>query len=310
MKYISVQPDTDYFVWQVRVQLNNFRKLGIEQDAISIFVHDLSKPINPAVLKLAEETKGIIVFFPDRRDNHIRKYVPSVRPHALKTFYQMLGADLLFGEDVFYHDADIIFSSLPDFKKLGKKKKVCVSDTISYVGANYIKSKSEKLLQEMCDIVGVSKELVEKNEAKSGGAQYYIPKGIYLDFDFWEKVEQDSVELYKHMINTSSIYTPTHPIQAWTADMWAVLWNFWLDGHDSAVVKELDFSWPMFSVTDWEKYHIFHNAGVTPDRKDLFYKAEFIDKSPFDFSHENVDKNTCSIKYVEEILETAKLLKK
>jgi hypothetical protein len=66
----------------------------------------------------------------------------------------------------------------------------------------------------------------------------------------------------------------------------------------------------MYGISDWNNYHIFHNAGVTIDRNDLFYKAAFIDKSPFDSLHENVDKNTCSYKYVEEILETTKLLKK
>jgi hypothetical protein len=46
-----------------------------------------------------------------------------------------------------------------------------------------------------------------------------------------------------------------------------------------------------------------HNAGVTDERKtELFYKAEFRDRSPFDADLTHYQKDTASSKYVEAIL--------
>ncbi len=160
----------------------------------------------------------------------------------------------------------------------------------------------------MCNVIGIDSNLVEKNEKKTGGAQYFFPKNIIMTYGLWEKIENDCTDLYTLMINTSNKYTPTHPIQSWTSDMWAMLWNFWNMGYDSIISKELDFSWPTFMVGEWNKYNIYHNAGVTSDRSDLFFKGSFIDKSPFDSKHDNVSDKYCSIKYVQEIIETAKLL--
>jgi hypothetical protein len=310
MKFISVQPDSNYFIWQVRVMLNNFKKFKIDKDAIILFAHEMGKEVNPEVTKLASETKARIIALPDLRDANTRRYISTIRPHILKKFFQQFGGDMLFGHDIFYHDCDMIFGALPNFKKLLKTPKIYVSDTISYVGARYIKSKSDILFQDMCNIVGVNRFLVEENEDNSGGAQYLIPNSVYLDYEFWDKVEKDCVALYDHMVATSSLYNPHHPIQAWTADMWALLWNFWFEGYKTEVTKELSFSWPTSHVEEWKQHNIFHNAGVTPDRTDLFFKGAFIHNSPFEVSHENVSDIYCSIKYVQEINETAKLLKK
>lgn len=310
MKFITVQPDSDYFIWQVRVMLNNFKKFKIEKDAIVVFAHELGKEINPEVIKLTSDTKATILFLPDERDAASRRYISTIRPHILKKFFKQFGNDLLFGQDIFYHDCDMIFSSLPNFKKLLKKKKIYLSDTKSYIGSQYIKSKSNVLLYDMCKIVGIDRLKVEANESNSGGAQYFIPNSVYLDYDFWNKVENDSLALYDYMTATSKLHFPTHPIQAWTADMWALLWNFWFEGYETEVVKELSFSWPTSHIEEWESHHIYHNAGATPDRPELFYKAAFINQSPFEVSHDHISDRFCSIKYVEEIKQTAKLLKK
>lgn len=304
MKFISAQPDDDYFVWQIKVQMNNFRKLEIEKDAFIIFGYDPNKGVNPNALNLQNKTKAAILFFPDRRESMSKNYVSTIRPHLLKQFFRTFRNQ--FMEGFFYHDSDILFQALPKFDTLHKKNKLIVSDTISYLGAKYVKSKGNGLLEEMCSVVGIDPKLVEKNEKKSGGAQYLIPSSFYMSYDFWDKIEKDSVNLYSLMNSTAHKYNPAHPIQSWTADMWAVLWNFWLSGLDSLISKELAFSWPMFGLNDWEKYNIFHNAGVTADRPELFFKGNYIVKSPFEDSHENIGKNYCSIKYVEEIIDTAK----
>jgi hypothetical protein len=55
--------------------------------------------------------------------------------------------------------------------------------------------------------------------------------------------------------------------------MWAVLWNAWLRGNETKVTPELDFCWATDTINRWEETSIFHNAGATPDRKDIFFKG-------------------------------------
>jgi len=304
MKFISAQPDTDYFIWQLKVQMNNFKKFGIEQDAFILLGYDPNNGANPNAIKFISETKANVVLFPDNRTPESRSYISTIRPYLLKLFFKSVGRHI--DDDFFYHDSDILFSSLPNFNLLLKKKKLMVSDTISYIGAKYITSKGEGLLEEMCLIVGIDPKLVIKNEKKSGGAQYLIPKSFKMSNGFWDKVEKDSYNLYSVMNATAHKYNPSHPIQAWTADMWALLWNFWLGGLDSLITKELDFSWPTYSINDWDKFNIFHNAGVTPDRTELFFKGNFISTSPFDANHDNVSNVYLSYKYLEAIFEAKK----
>jgi len=304
--FISVQPDTDYYVWQLMVQMKNFRKFNIENSAIIIFVYNPRTGINKTALKFEKNTNAVVLYFPDNRTDYDRRYVSSIRPYALAEFYRQY-YELVAEANVFYHDSDIVFTELPDFNALSKENKIMVSDTMSYIGAKYVRSKSYELLVEMCKIVGVDSQLVIDNEEKTGGAQYFIPNNLKLSSDFWNKVKLDSVALFDYMNSTTSKYAPSDPIQAWTADMWALLWNFWLIGYDSKISKELAFSWATDPIAYWKANKIFHNAGVTPDRKNLFFKGGFMTKMPFgeDFSY--VSEQFCSKKYVEEIMSTPNL---
>lgn len=307
MKYISAQPDDDYFIWQLRVQMNNFKKLKIEKDAIVLLGYNKEIGINPNAIGFSQNTDATVLFVEDKRTNEEKGYISTIRPHLLKQF--CIDTKHQYHDDFFYHDSDILFAKLPDFESLAKENKLIVSDTISYVGAKYIISKGEGLLEEMCSIVQIDPTLIKNNEEKSGGAQYFIPKDFYMNYEFWDKIERDSLNLFRVMNATAHKYNPEHPIQAWTADMWSVLWNFWLNGIDSLISKELDFSWPTYGINDWDKFNIFHNAGVTPDRKELFFKGNFTSISPFDVDHDNVSKKFLSYKYSQEINDTKKKFK-
>jgi hypothetical protein len=299
MKFISAQPDSMYFIWQLELQMYNFRNLGIEKDAIILFSFNEEEGINPNALKFSYETDAVVIFIPDKRDSSLKNYISTIRPHILKSFFELYASQISHGHDIFYHDSDILFRLLPDFKVLSNEGKIALSDTISYIGSAYIKSKGEGLLEEMCASINIDPILVEKNNDNSGGAQYFIPKNIPLTYSFWDKVEKDSQTLYTLMNDTSSKYNPSHPIQSWTADMWALLWSFWNLGYETAISKELSFSWPTYDIGEWEKHNIYHNAGVTPDRKDLFYKGAYTTTSPINLLHKNVNDKFCSFKYVE-----------
>lgn len=291
MIFISAQPDEDYFVWQLRVQIKNLQDLGFK-DEYHICVKAMRSYVNPNFLQLQKEFLGtnfkFFFYFESRYDWNT--YLPSLRPYILTQHFAMYKYS-----EFFYIDSDIIFRELPNFLLLGNHH--WVSDTVSYVGGEYILSKSWTLLKEMCAIVGISPEVVLKRNKHSGGAQYIMRN---ITAQFWQKVEKDAINLYLHMVKFNSTYQG-HGIQAWTADMWAVLWNLWLSDLDCKVSKELDFCWPGDSLKRWNSTKIFHNAGVTPDKPNLFYKAAFIRDTPIgkDFSH--ISREHCTIKYVEII---------
>src|SRR5699024_12637212 len=58
------------------------------------------------------------------------------------------------------------------------------------------------------------------------------------------------------------------------------------------------------------KNKIYHNAGVTQDMKDMFFKGDYINKDPFneDFSH--INRNKASYEYTKLITEAKDWIKK
>jgi hypothetical protein len=139
----------------------------------------------------------------------------------------------------------------------------------------------------------------------SGGAQYMVKN---TNYEFWNKVELDSVRLYKYFCDEEPNYVKKHdndyPIQKWTAGMWSFLWNAWYFGHETIVDERLDFGWVTNPYSDVEKYSILHNAGVVDNSKGLFYKGDYISKLPYGVDLE-IDESKASSFYWEEIKKTA-----
>lgn len=304
--FISAQPDSQYFHWQVEVMIHNFIKVGINPNWIEVIWAITDNP-SQELVNLARKYPYIRFFWYQRTVNENYGYIPVVRPDILEQHFTAYPN--LRGEVIFYHDSDIIFRKLPDFDSMHDDFYWYLSNTVSYIGAEYIKSKSPQLLIDLCSSIGVSPKLVEENEMNSGGAQYLM-KGI--NATFWRKVKHDSLTIYKLMSDREnrerSILSPEqlktyNPIQKWCADMWAVLWNCLKMGAQPRISKELDFSWGTSHISEYERCNIMHNAGVNPENKStVFYKGDFIDKSPFDSDFSYVDPNLASSKYVEAIM--------
>jgi hypothetical protein len=294
MKYLITTTDNKYFQWQLLVQYNNFKKYGYEKDLIWVYSYENETSLSMFKLMSTLGIKGYGIL----DDRKKRDYASSIRPYILSKIFKQVPE--LEDEVIFYADPDMLFNSKFSTAKLLENKTWYVSDTKSYLNSHYIKNKGEKLFQEMCDIVGIDPDIVTKNDDSAGGAQY-IMKG--LTSEFWEKVYLDSEKLYTHMIDTSDVYTPTHPIQAWTADMWAVLWNAWYFKHKTKIIKRMDFSWATDTIDKINKRCIYHNAGVM-DENDLFNKGHFANKYPFNEDFSFVDDNRGSYYYTQEILDT------
>lgn len=292
MIYICAQPATQYYAWQIDTMLYSFRTVGINSQDVHI-VCAIHGEIDPYFDLLMRKYTGVVFsFYEDTR--HDKSYISSIRPHILKKHFTAYPD--LKDEPIFYHDCDIVFTKPLNIDHFLENDISYLSDTISYIGYNYIHSKGEDVLKRMLDVVGIDEDVVKRNESNSGGAQYLL-KGI--DKYFWYDIENDSNRLFKDLTTLNEEKKKQdpnyHELQIWCADMWAVLWNLWKRSKETQVIDEMNFSWSVNDQIEWHKSSIYHNAGVTNDRKDLFFKGNYIDTLP-DLGLD-LNKNTCSYKY-------------
>ena len=312
--FVTAQPDVPYFIWQIKLYVNNFIEKGINPNQIHVIFSIVHRNGTPSEESLKLKDFGINVhhFSDFRRKKH---YIPSIKPYLISSW---LKTNSDYGNLFFLHDADIIFKDLPNFDKLLNNDICYLSDTIGYIGYDYIidccgryeiqhpKSEKNQLINEMANVIGLDVEVIKENRKNAGGGQYLIKN---TDADLWDKIYRESTLLYDQMLDYQKRF-PISPgeIQFWTAEMWSLLWNLWLYGHKTEITKELDFSWATDSIEIYEKRPILHMAGVTEDMKNRkFYKGEFINIDPiqklkedpnfFDF----VENTSSTVKYIDNM---------
>lgn len=308
MVYLSAQPDSIYFIWQLEIQLRNFHDLGIEKDCIHVIAgYDKGMGLRDEFQKFIKKNEQYAHFYayPDLREEP--RYTPSIRPHILKQHFAKFPE--LARETLFYHDSDILFSRIPRIEGIEKGTINYVSDTHSYLDIDYIRRvASEQLLMGMADIVGIPVEVIERNKHHTGGAQYILKS---IDAAFWGKVENDSEDLYILMRKyNTGIWEREYPekgeyrskkrgIQAWCADMWAVLWNLWLLDKAVEIHSEMDFSWPYSPIEDWDSKAIQHYSGNIKEKEKFFKKNEYLNFMPwYDDSLLEIPQTSCSSRIV------------
>jgi hypothetical protein len=310
--FVCAHPDVPYFHWQTKLYTHNFIEKGIKPENIHVLFAMVNGSTEPTEDGLKLKDLGInIHFYEDDREK--KSYIPSIKPFLISKWLKEYPE---FGQAFFLHDADIIFRELPDFENLMNDDITYLSDTIGYIGYDYIidccsryerqhpNSEKGQLINEMANVVGIKVELIKENQNNSGGGQYLIKN---TDHKLWEKIYEDCTPLYNQMLNYQRRF-PINPgqIQFWTAEMWSLLWNLWNSGFKTKVTKELDFSWATDNIEIYNKKPILHMAGVTDDIKSTkFYKGEYINVDPIKKLKENenhfnyIEENSATIKYVE-----------
>jgi hypothetical protein len=300
LQYLSVQPCTIYYLWQIDVMLNNFIEVGINQSDIHIlFSYENEIDIKTQYLFFKLEKKYLDVNFYFYKDNRINKnYVSSIRPNILYQFYK--DYPKFSKKNVFYHDCDIVFTKNVNFNKFCYDDIWYLSDTNSYINADYIKSKGYGVYDKMCEIIEIDKSIPETQNFDSGGAQYILKN---VDCEFWKIVESDSERLftiindYNNQIKKEN--PKYHELQIWCADMWALLWNAWKFGHKTKVVTEMNFCWATSAINEWNNNPIFHNAGVVSNNDGMFCKSDYQDKLPYNLDLSILNKSYCSYNYAK-----------
>lgn len=309
--FVTAQPDVPYFHWQARVYVENFVEKGIDPNNIHIIFGMVNKDRTPTKESLELKSLGVNVHhYSDDRDK--KHYIPSIKPYLI---YHWLEDYPKYGDIFFLHDADIVFRELPDFEKLVFDDACYLSDTIGYIGYNYImdccnryeakhpSSNKGQLLQEMADIVGVSVDIIKENQNSSGGGQYLIKDTNAKE---WMKIYSDCAKLYDQMLDYQKRF-PISPgeIQFWTAEMWSLLWNLWYFGHKTRISDEISFSWATDDIRTYEKHNILHMAGVTQDLKNKkFFKGDYINVNPL----EKLKGNINYFDYIEGASSTVKYI--
>lgn len=302
LRFICAQPTSLYYAWQVEVLVNNFMDMGINPNNIDIVCWKINNVIPVEWVKLTQKYPVNFHFYDDTRVN--KYYISSIRPNVLKQHFQ--AHPELEKEAIFYHDCDMIFTKPIDWSQFLQDDKWYGSDTRWYIAHSYIISKGQDVMDKMCEIVGVDESIIKENELNSIGAQYLM-KGV--NSRFWAEVEADCEKLFKDitaMNNQKKSEDPRyHELQIWTADMWALLWQAWKLGHETICHPELEFAWGTSTEDDFNKLNILHNAGVVTSSDGLFYKAEYMNKLPYNEPLQ-IKEGTASRKYWEIIQSTAK----
>lgn len=312
MIYLSAQPDDKRFIWEIQVQHTNFELNGVDLSNVYALFGYKGIPSND-LLTLKNQLKSNIILIEDTRLDV--SYQPTIRPHIIKKFIQ--NNPHLEDEKMFYHDSDICFTykGLPNFEQMNQSDYWFVSDTRSYLNYDYVILKGTDVLLDICEITGVSPLVVRRNKQYTGGCQYFL---YGTNYQFWNEVEKVSEQIFKLKDRTEYYKSQWaicsnqpkenyHEFQYWVADMIAVQYLAWKHGFDTRLHQDLEFSWAC-GINDVDKYKIYHNAGITPQMKSVFFKDAFRNDFPYKYDINTIDKNSNTKFYVQEILKTGKKL--
>ena len=304
LRFVSAQPASIYYAWQVEVMLNNFKSMGVNLNNVDIVCWKQNGVIPEEWLKLASGYAARFFFYDDTRET--KHYISSIRPNILKQHWERYPELSL--DAIFYHDCDIVFSKpIQEWitEEMIMDNEWYGSDTRWYIAHSYIKGKGDDIIQKMCEIMEMDESVIEANEMNAIGAQYLMKE---IDYQFWNRVEKDSELLFRQITDLNNIKkteTPSyHELQIWCSDMWAVLWGGWRRGAKTNCHPNFEFSWGTSTKDDYHKLNIMHNAGVTSSGHGLFYKAQYMNSLPYD-AELTINDNTASKKYWEWIEKTA-----
>lgn len=311
MIFIQAVPKDDYFIWQIAVQATNFRKFGVsEKMEVAVWYPKLFNDWNKwrALEKAFPEVK--FFYYQDEGVN-LGLYIPQLRPHSLKKYFKE-HKDRLAGEIFFYHDADIIFNTLPDFDELAKGEVCWQSDCSGYLDYSYIMKKEQEgslpinfALDKFAEIGHISPKTIISYDKNTGGAQSILKN---IDENFWQDVEDMCIGIRKAFcydiegsINRSFFKSENEGFQSWACDMWALNFALWKRGIKTQTTSALDFSWATDSLETFKKKPVYHNAGALL-RSGLFYKGSWINKWPINNPElQFPPENTASYEYVKAI---------
>lgn len=326
LKFLCVQPDDHYYVWQVHTWLESLKNIGKSDKAIVIVFTPDFREFNTKwkdLEKLYPEVEFFFIKDEDGISKLISIYIPIIRPYSLMKYFQ--AHPEMVNKAIFYCDCDIIFTEKFNIDQYIDDDVCYLSDTNSYISASYFDSKikdvkPEKLeeyktidvLSGAASLVGITREICERNEKNSGGAQYLLKN---IGASFWDKVITDCIMLRTYLgnINKQFFENESKGYQSWCSDMWAVLWNLWLREQETKCIPEMDFAWSTDGIKSLENKGILHNAGISSTHigdipvfyKGLYHnkKDPFVDEHLTNVLNNEKSKQFCNHYYLTKMFE-------
>jgi hypothetical protein len=291
LRFITACPLDTYFTWQVHLWLESLRNIGYSDKAIVLIFQPNSR-VNPKwdqIINLYPEAEFHFYTDDGRVTPLLGTYIPILRPYLMSKYCEQFPD--ISDKAVFYCDSDILFTEKFNIDHLLDDDLIYGSDTNSYISASYFDSKIRDVLPDKLDqyktidvlneaakIVGITREVCEKNNLHSIGTQYLLKN---TNKDFWENVFNKCIPLLMFLgeINKLFLENENKGLQRWTSDMWLVLWELWRLGYETKVVPELNFAWAPDPLEKLETHTIFHNAGITGNylySYPCFYKGAYV----------------------------------
>lgn len=326
LKFICCQPDDDYYLWQVHTWVESLKEIGHSDKAVNVIFTPSYRTFNNKwkdLEALYPEAEWFYVKDTDKIDKLIGMYIPIIRPYSLMKYFK--AHPFIRNTAIFYCDCDIVFTKNFDITKYIDDDINYLSDTNSYINASYFDSKirdvlPEKLedykqrdiLGEIASMIGISREICEKNNDDSGGAQYLLKN---IDSVFWEEVIKNTLTIRNYLqgVNRTFFKDENAGFQSWCADMWGVLWTLWAHNSVTKVVPEMEFAWSSDGIQKLEKVGILHNAGIVGNTQGdipTFYKGNYhTGNSPFSDPYLQIvlnderSKTLCNHYYLTKVFE-------
>ena len=308
MRYIMSQTTVTKFRWQLEVAITNLTSLGVSpKDIFVIFIDAPDGDISTPSFIKDKYKVNVYQYAPDYDGFNKYRYIPYVKPWGLYRFFSENPKEIPY--TYMYQDSDVVYRELIDESNLNVDSLHWTgSETGSYTGLAYIKSKGDNILKQMADYIGISPSIIEGLGDHVPGAQLVIntpdPQWFKASAELSQKLyyylgtlEPEYKELYKQQGRPEE-----YVIQRWTAQMWTDVWIPASHGVQMRVSPEMDFCFATDTMETMNQRKIYHDAGVTDTDHDMFFKGKYDHGlSPFgqDFSY--VNKNKASAFYVKAI---------
>lgn len=290
LKFVTVCPIDTYFTWQIHLWLESLRQLNLSSKAVVLLFVPQGRKNDKwnQVIDLYPEVSFIYYIDDGTVGPLLGSYIPILRPYCMVKYCEEHPESK--DQAIFYCDCDILFTKSFNIDHLIDDDVCYLSDTNSYINASYFDSKLKDVLPEMLEeyktidildtaarMVGINREICEKNNMHSGGTQYLLKN---MDASLWRVMFEKCIPVKKYLmdINTKYFGSENKGFQSWCCDMFVILWELWRSEHIVKVVKEMEFGWSPDNITRLDSVGIYHNAGIVGEIQDnypCFYKGKY-----------------------------------
>lgn len=284
--------DHPYFLWQVVTHWAHMRHYGWPTRYLIYTGREPSELLDKVMATLGHDGARFTVWN-DWRPRGRTRYNPAMKPGLIG---QWLTANpdqtekplLLLDPDAL--PLPTLQTALQDGGLQPTRSVWYGTDTDSYTGPAYLKSKGEDLWTALCDLAGVDPDTAA--QALGRGSQWLFTG---MPGQTWEEIAELSEDAHRIL--------DAHPsdVQVWCAEMYVTQLVLARDGITAESAPAMRMVWANGPVDDWNHAGFFHNAGITKPDTGHFFKGRFRDRAPFYSQDLRVNEGSASAEYVHRI---------